>query len=493
MGDTEAGGGSKGSGPAATRVGKEFAKKYYDLLATNPAVLYRFYKQQSVFSFTSWCGNDGGGGGSTVCAVGQQQIHREILAALTPFKPEVNGGHEVRPEVICIDSQGSRRGAVIVLVTGYLMVVGTSIVQHFTQSFFLDRQSLPYEGYFVLNDILRFLPPGALPVRPSPASPSAGPRPEAFYKSAPTSPAPALPASPAAERAGPDAQAAELAEDAPSERGEAGGEVEIELDIEGAEDDDLEEAHVEGLEAWEPGVQAAQATQAADDEDDDDAQANSGPGNPSPSDEDLAAIAAAEEEAASSWPQPKSWSSMASKLKQGPGQLAASKAQGYAAPGGSAVPAASEVRNPRAEALRSALGSTGSAAGGNVWLWVSRLPSEPAVESQEMLDCINGYLSDSPSGGRAVEVDRKDAASQDRASVAVTTQEAADAVVQLSKEWRLLLRGKSLKADLHKHLNFSGGWGSGSSSRRGRGGGGRGGGVSGRGRGGGGSRGGASS
>lgn len=482
MVDAEVGGSSKGSGPAAARVGKEFVKKYYDLLATNPAVLYRFYKQQSVFSFTNWCSNDGGVG-STVSAVGQQQIHREIMAALTPFKPEV------KTETICIDSQGSRKGAVIVLVTGYLMVVGTSIVQHFTQSFFLDRQSLPYEGYFVLNDILRFLPPGGLPLRPL-ALPAAAPTvagvgAEAYMRAAPASQAPVMAASPAYEvgpdLAGEDSAAADKTEEEASEGGEARGEVEIELDIEGAEDDDLEDGrHIEGLEAWEPGVraaseaaaaaQAAHAAQGGNDEEDKERQAAS---SPSPSDEDLAAIAAAEKEAAASWPQPKSWSSMASKLKQGPGQLAASKAQGYAAPGvsamtptpqiggGGAAGAGGQVRNHRAEALR-----PDKPASGNVWIWLSRLPSDPNVESQEMLDCINGYLSDLPGGGQAVEVDRQSASTQEWASVAVTTQEAADALVALSRDWRLLLRGRSLKAELHKHTNFSG-WGS--SGRRGRG------------------------
>lgn len=191
--------------------------------------------------------------------------------------------------------------------------------------------------------------------------------------------------------------------------------------------------------------------------------------------------------------QPRSWASMARGLSQGGGQLGPSKVQGYAypaayeAPGGSYPPlggssqqqssaqASTQPQQParggRGGAGRPPASTTATPAYSSVWLWVSRIPTDPLVETQELLDCINGYTEGL---GRAVEVDRQDSG-QPWLGLSVSTQEAADAIVLLSKERKLLLRGRLLRAEPHRtNSNYS------SSGRRTRGAGGGGGGGKGR-------------
>lgn len=153
--------GSRMSVPPATDW-RNFVKQYYSTLAETPDQLSRLYTANSVFSFSR--GSHGGGPGSIVQAVGQEQIHNQIMATLRPFN-----GRPCKAKVVALDGQESHQGGVLVLATCYLIITGTPITQHFTQSFFLEKHTEPREQYVVLIDILRYLPPTvttAIPPQP---------------------------------------------------------------------------------------------------------------------------------------------------------------------------------------------------------------------------------------------------------------------------------------------------------------------------------------
>lgn len=73
-----------------------------------------------------------------------QAINEKILSL---------GCGDFRAEITTVDSQESYNGGVLVLVTGYLTGSDNNR-QKFTQSFFLAPQD---NGYFVLNDVFRFV------------------------------------------------------------------------------------------------------------------------------------------------------------------------------------------------------------------------------------------------------------------------------------------------------------------------------------------------
>jgi len=554
--------------PAATYVANSFVKQYYGILAQKPDQLYKFYKAQSVFSFSR--GDHGGGPGSTVSAVGQEDIHGKIMATLRPFN-----GHSCKAEIIGIDSQESRQGGVLVLVTGYLIVTGTHITQHFTQSFFLDKQTQPYEGYFVLNDILRHLPPtvhnAAMPRQP----PAQGPMmmPEAFFQpqgqqqmhpalqpqaqqwaqmQPPTQPqqpmhsilpphsgqavfAPPMPTEagsspeqatvvvpvPSASGAAVQRAAAEPAGATPREGapkgattseeaaqqpqempGEAVGEerydedtadeevdervAEISLDIEEEEEEEEEERPVdEEVDAEEAEVKEAamRGAEAQRGQDVDDAaleaargESHSRPAMAAGNEQDLWERPSSRDEAVgggiSSEPLdsfepltsgvaevPRTWASMAGRLQQeGGGQLRASKVQGFA------CPAAPKAGKGGSSGSRSAAVAHPS---GHVWLWVSRLPVDPPAEAQEVLDGLNGCLVEWGCDGRAIEIERRDM-QQEWGSILVTSQEAAETLITLSKDRGVMLRSKPLKVELHR-LTYTGPRRQGRGSGEGRG------------------------
>lgn len=60
---------------------------------------------------------------------------------------------EFKAEIITVDAQESYNGGVLVLVTGYL-TGRDNARRKFTQTFFLAPQD---KGYFVLNDIFRYV------------------------------------------------------------------------------------------------------------------------------------------------------------------------------------------------------------------------------------------------------------------------------------------------------------------------------------------------
>jgi hypothetical protein len=73
-----------------------------------------------------------------------QQIHQKVMSSdYSEFKAEIK----------TVDSQDSLNGGVLVLVTGSLSTKSTG-KRNFVQSFFLAPQE---KGYFVLNDVFRYL------------------------------------------------------------------------------------------------------------------------------------------------------------------------------------------------------------------------------------------------------------------------------------------------------------------------------------------------
>mmetsp|Transcript_96996 Transcript_96996/g.274072 ORF Transcript_96996/g.274072 Transcript_96996/m.274072 type:complete len:143 (-) Transcript_96996:110-538(-) len=128
-------------------VGHHFVKKYYTTLAETPNQVYKFYKAQSVFSR----GNEGDT--NAVVAVGQGEINDEIMATVGQYEKRA-----CRVLISDVDAQESLQGGVFVLVTGSLTYSTSRVSRRFTQAFFLDKQTSPYPGYFVLNDMLRYLP-----------------------------------------------------------------------------------------------------------------------------------------------------------------------------------------------------------------------------------------------------------------------------------------------------------------------------------------------
>jgi len=473
---------------SASIVAGSFVKQYYRILVEKPEDLHKFYKAPSVFSF-SGC-SSGGALGGTISAVGQEEIHSGIMATLRELP-----GTASKTEILGMDSQDSLQGGVLVLVTGYLEIEGTDLRQHFTQSFFLDKQTEPYEGYFVLNDILRFTrrnaksasrhtagqiqtstdpqEPQALP-EPSPAPQPAAPVAEGTGTSTAETHGPGAVAMAAGQDVEEDDRVAEVSmdiEDEEEEEDEAGRDVQLEAEVD-PEDDaedglqpedarDIEDAgggqeggptqqQVEAGPTQQQGDPASQAASAQPDE---------------PSLEEMMAWQDAKEK-------PTSWASMAGRLQQGGGSLRPSKVQGYASgpstasraapPGGGnggAYPALPPASAPTQVAAQPTLASgkaSGKASGGNrqsqggqLWVWLSRLPLEHPAENQEVTNCLNGYLAEWRCEGKVVEVQRN-SSSQEWASILVSNQEAVDALVSLSKERQLLLRGKSLKAEPHR-------------------------------------------
>jgi hypothetical protein len=92
-----------------------------------------------------------------------QEIHKKVMSLdYGDFKAEIK----------TVDSQDSLMGGVLVMVSGSLSCKSTGN-RNFTQSFFLAPQE---KGYFVLNDIFRYLDEAPPPVlKPAPSLPNGVP------------------------------------------------------------------------------------------------------------------------------------------------------------------------------------------------------------------------------------------------------------------------------------------------------------------------------
>eukprot|EP00931_Biecheleriopsis_adriatica_P078211 TRINITY_DN51672_c0_g1_i1.p1 TRINITY_DN51672_c0_g1~~TRINITY_DN51672_c0_g1_i1.p1 ORF type:complete len:385 (-),score=88.42 TRINITY_DN51672_c0_g1_i1:42-1094(-) len=292
-------------------VGHTLVKQYYSLLDKDPAKLYRLYKEHSVFSHAqegTWA--------SVVSAVGQSEIHSKIMAIVGSLD-----SHSSKAELTSVECQESLQGGVLVLVTGYLTLSASGERRHFTQALCLGKQTEPYEGYYVLNDIFRFLPlETSSAARPATAAPSAAPT--SAPAVAPT-PAPA-----AAPTAVPTPAPVQVAPEAASK---------YEPPAESFQKEEEEEEYEEEAEVEEQHEEPA-ATEVAE------------------------APAEAAEEVSPESKGPKSWASMAKDLGQGSAKLGPAKTR---PPTGLSLPApkasAPVLPPPTAEArAAAAAGSTTS-------------------------------------------------------------------------------------------------------------------------------------
>ncbi|XP_058093372.1 nuclear transport factor 2-like isoform X2 [Magnolia sinica] len=126
-----------GSCPSAQVVGNAFVHQYYHILHQSPELVYRFYQESSKLGRP-----EAEGAMSSITTM--QAINEKILS--------LDYG-ECRAEIKTVDAQDSFNGGVLVLVTGYL-TGKDDVKRNFTQSFFLAPQD---KGYFVLNDIFRYM------------------------------------------------------------------------------------------------------------------------------------------------------------------------------------------------------------------------------------------------------------------------------------------------------------------------------------------------
>ncbi|KAI8910231.1 ubiquitin protease cofactor [Gorgonomyces haynaldii] len=119
-------------------VGWLFVQQYYTFLNTSPERLHLFYNKSSMFIH----GYEGET--NTEASQGQQEIADQIQ------KLEFQ---DCKVLISSVDSQASSQGGVIIQVLGEMSNKGQPS-HKFCQTFFLAEQP---EGYYVLNDIFRFL------------------------------------------------------------------------------------------------------------------------------------------------------------------------------------------------------------------------------------------------------------------------------------------------------------------------------------------------
>ncbi|GJP39934.1 hypothetical protein CLOM_g24252 [Closterium sp. NIES-68] len=152
------GSGPASTGPAATadwafEVGKAFASQYYTVMHTQPHDVHKFYVDESKFTRAERLGIPG----ETVTTM--QGIHSKVMSL---------DSCEVKAEIKSVDCQESLSGGVLVVVTGSHCYTSTSggpgERRGFVQSFFLAPQQ---NGFYVLNDIFRFLEDAPPPQPPA--------------------------------------------------------------------------------------------------------------------------------------------------------------------------------------------------------------------------------------------------------------------------------------------------------------------------------------
>lgn len=120
-----------------SEVGWQFVPQYYTYVNKSPHRLHCFYNKTSTFIH----GTEGEDG--TPC-YGQQEIHNKITSI---------GFEDCKVFIHSVDAQSSANGGIIIQVIGEMSNRGEPW-RKFVQTFFLAEQP---NGYFVLNDIFRFL------------------------------------------------------------------------------------------------------------------------------------------------------------------------------------------------------------------------------------------------------------------------------------------------------------------------------------------------
>lgn len=120
-----------------SEVGWQFVPQYYTFVNKHPNRLHCFYNKNSTFIH----GTEGEDGKP---CYGQQEIHNKITSI---------GFEDCKVFIHSVDAQSSANGGIIIQVIGEMSNHGETW-RKFVQTFFLAEQP---NGYFVLNDIFRFL------------------------------------------------------------------------------------------------------------------------------------------------------------------------------------------------------------------------------------------------------------------------------------------------------------------------------------------------
>ncbi|KZP08210.1 hypothetical protein FIBSPDRAFT_874781 [Athelia psychrophila] len=157
-----------------SEVGWQFVPQYYTFVNKSPNRLHCFYTKTSTFIH----GTEGEDGKP---CYGQQEIHAKITSI---------GFEDCKVFIHSVDAQSSANGGIIIQVIGE-MSNHRDPWRKFVQTFFLAEQP---NGYFVLNDIFRFLKEETVEGEDDVSEPDAEPE----AAPAPASPAPAA-AEPVAE------------------------------------------------------------------------------------------------------------------------------------------------------------------------------------------------------------------------------------------------------------------------------------------------------
>ncbi|KAI0738946.1 hypothetical protein C8Q80DRAFT_219474 [Daedaleopsis nitida] len=153
-----------------SEVGWQFVPQYYTFVNKHPNRLHCFYNKSSTFIH----GTEGEDGKP---CLGQQEIHNKITSI---------GFQDCKVFINSVDAQSSANGGIIIQVIGEMSNKGEAW-KKFVQTFFLAEQP---NGYFVLNDIFRFLKEESVEAGDEQES-------EVAQKPVEHSPAPPAPASPA--------------------------------------------------------------------------------------------------------------------------------------------------------------------------------------------------------------------------------------------------------------------------------------------------------
>ncbi|RPD61289.1 hypothetical protein L227DRAFT_574362 [Lentinus tigrinus ALCF2SS1-6] len=156
-----------------SEVGWQFVPQYYTFVNKHPNRLHCFYTKASTFIH----GTEGEDGKP---CFGQQEIHNKITSI---------GFQDCKVFIHSVDAQSSANGGIIIQVIGEMSNKGEDW-RKFVQTFFLAEQP---NGYFVLNDIFRFLKEESVEEGEEQAETEA---PQAQEEHAPVPPVPASPAPP---------------------------------------------------------------------------------------------------------------------------------------------------------------------------------------------------------------------------------------------------------------------------------------------------------
>ncbi|KAI0806164.1 hypothetical protein BC629DRAFT_1485709 [Irpex lacteus] len=143
---------TNGSTVNPSEVGWQFVPQYYTFVNKQPNRLHCFYTKASTFIH----GTEGEDGKP---CYGQQEIHSRITEI---------GFQDCKVFIHSVDAQSSAQGGIIIQVIGEMSNKGEPW-RKFVQTFFLAEQP---NGYFVLNDIFRFLKEDAVDDEPTQDEPS---------------------------------------------------------------------------------------------------------------------------------------------------------------------------------------------------------------------------------------------------------------------------------------------------------------------------------